>query len=746
MIPGQTREASRLMALAMIGAAAVTAQIVSGKATRDALFLTSLDYTALPTMLIATSVCSILLVALNARAARRLSPATLVPAAFAASGVLFVVEWLVRPIAPAATAVAVYLHISCAGPLLASGFWLVSTDRFDPRTAKQRFGQIAGMGTLGGLLSAVLAERVGATLGAPALLLVLAAIQFGCAVVVRALSAYAEAPQRPSDSRPRLRAVTAAAAPQRSGLRVVAEAPHLRQLAYVVVLGTTSAALLDYLFKAQATEVFGRGDQLLRFFAVYYAATSLLTFLVQVSSARLVLERWGLALSASSPSIALFAGGVLSLFVPGFATLTFARGAEAVFRGSLFRTGYELFYTPMLADEKRSAKAIIDVGFDRVGDAIGGTLVRLALLFAPAAQGSAILMLGIAGSVAAIIAGSRLKTGYIQTLENSLLDKADGAGLHDSGDRSSTIDIAAIQRYRVARTSPETLESPSMAATPLPPDVRDILRLRSRNRDRVMQVLSRQEGLTPALVPHVIPLLAWDHLAEHAVYALRKVAEEHVGALVDALIDPNQDFAVRRRLVRVFSVCVSQRAADGVMFGLDDARFDVRFQAARSLTEILEKNPALVIDARRVFAVVEREAGVGRPVWESRRLLDGVSSTEALSPLDEFVRDRAGTSLAHVFTLLALVLPREPLQIAFRSLQTNDQHLRGTALEYLDGILPPTIRERLWPFLEQAPARRSTRPRDEVMAELLRSHRSITLSLEALYLQGGAAKTGASRS
>ena len=248
-----------------------------------------------------------------------------------------------------------------------------------------------------------------------------------------------------------------------------------------------------------------------------------------------------------------------------------------------------------------------------------------------------------------------------------------------------------------------------------------------------MQVLSRQDGLTPALVPHVIPLLAWDHLAEHAVFALRKVAEEHVGALTDALIDPNQDFAVRRRLVRVFSVCVSQRAADGVMFGLDDARFDVRFQAARSLTEILEKNPRVVIDSQRVFAAVN-----ARPASAARSGRAAACSTASRAPK----RCRRSTSscatapapsLAHVFTLLALVLPREPLQIAFRSLQTDDQHLRGTALEYLDGMLPPRIRERLWPFLETGPARRSTRPRDEVMAELLRSHRSINLNLESLY-------------
>ena len=58
-----------------------------------------------------------------------------------------------------------------------------------------------------------------------------------------------------------------------------------------------------------------------------------------------------------------------------------------------------------------------------------------------------------------------------------------------------------------------------------------------------------------------------------------------------------------------------------------------------------------------------------------------------------------GQSLAHVFTLLSLVLPRDPLQIAFRSLHSEDKQLRGTALEYLEGVLPAPIRERLWPFL-----------------------------------------------
>ena len=67
------RSMPRSMMTAMLCAAAVSPQFVSGKATRDALFLTSLDFSALPNMLIATSVVSILLVAANVRASSALA-------------------------------------------------------------------------------------------------------------------------------------------------------------------------------------------------------------------------------------------------------------------------------------------------------------------------------------------------------------------------------------------------------------------------------------------------------------------------------------------------------------------------------------------------------------------------------------------------------------------------------------------------------------------------------------------------
>ena len=701
-------------------AAAVTAQFIGGKATRDALFLTSLGAAALPMMLIATSGFSILLVGASAGWSGRIRPAVLVPVAFIASALLYVLEFAFRAKAPSLTAIAVYLHVSGIGPVLASGFWLIASELFDPRSAKEGFGRIGGAGTLGGLGGAIVAERVAALFGVPTMLLVLAGLQVVTAWAIWRLAAASEAsvPSRldaPSTGR---------VAPARSGLLTVAERPHLRNLAGLVLLGTTSAALLEYLFKLKAVETFGPGDHLLRFFAAYYAATSVVTFLLQTLSTSAALQRFGVGLTTSTPSIAVVAGSLAGLVVPGFGAMVVARAFEAVFRGSWFRTGYELFYTPVSAAEKRGTKPLIDVAVDRLGDAVGGGIVRLAVVFLPAMASTTILAVAMVISLSAIAVASRLNRWYVRALEASLVERGGSINLGYTHDYSVYPILVAMRDVRAAAQTARDEARTSITTQTLDPQVDDIVALRSRDRNRVLAVLSRESNLDAALVPHVIPLLAWDDIADYALVALRKVAEERVGELTDALLDPNQDDMVRRRLARVFSVAVSQRAADGLLLVLDDARFDVRFQAARSLVSILDSNPRVRLESDRVYDAVLAELAVERPVWESRRLLDGFVSE---SPLDEFVRDRAGQSLAHVFTLLSLVLPRQPLQIAFRSLNAGDLRLRGTALEYLENVLPTRVKSGLWRFLLPAEPAAGTHEHGQTIATLLQSSASVTV-------------------
>jgi hypothetical protein len=170
------------------------------------------------------------------------------------------------------------------------------------------------------------------------------------------------------------------------------------------------------------------------------------------------------------------------------------------------------------------------------------------------------------------------------------------------------------------------------------------------------------------------------------------------------------------------------------MLGLDDLRFEVRYRCGRALAAILDRNLHVRLAPERVYAAVHREVTVSRPVWESRSLLDRLEDYRGeRSFVDQFVVNRASQSLEHVFTLLSLVLPAEPLKVAFRGLHTDDQRLRGTALEYLEVVLPAPVRERLWPFLETSPAPAArARPREEVLNDLLRSNQSIILNLEEL--------------
>src|SRR5262249_18413377 len=131
---------------------------------------------------------SILLVMANARILRRIAPAALIPWLCAASGAGLLVSWAILLTYPRVAGPLVYLIVSGLGPMLGPGFWLIASQRFDPRTPKQRFGQIAGAGTLGGLGGGLLAERVAAIASINLMLPLLAGLGFVAAWQLRSLA------------------------------------------------------------------------------------------------------------------------------------------------------------------------------------------------------------------------------------------------------------------------------------------------------------------------------------------------------------------------------------------------------------------------------------------------------------------------------------------------------------------------------------------------------------------------------
>ena len=55
----------------------------------------------------------------------------------------------------------------------------------------------------------------------------------------------------------------------------------------------------------------------------------------------------------------------------------------------------------------------------------------------------------------------------------------------------------------------------------------------------------------------------------------------------------------------------------------------------------------------------------------------------------------SSVSSEHVYRLLSLILPGEPLKVAYRGLHSGDAHLKVMALEYLDSVVPAEVRSIL---------------------------------------------------
>jgi hypothetical protein len=711
----------------MLASGSLVAQLVAGKATRDALFLTHFGLDALPAAMMAGAALSAISVVLMSRALVQSGPARVVPATFAASSLLFLSEWALSWKSERATAVLVYAHLAVVGTAIGSAFWSLINERFDPHEAKRLVGRIASGGTIGGAIGGLLVWRASAHLSITVMLALLAAVNL--------LGLWGSIKIPPQAS---LTASPAPALVTTGGLDVLRKTSYLRDLAMLVAAGAIVQALLDWLLSAHATQEYGQGPKLLGFFALFNMIVSVLSFAAQTGLTRVVIERRGLGGTIKLQPMSLAAGILLAIVVPHFYTVLVARVIESVTRSSLYRSAYELFYTPLPNAKKRATKALIDVGVDRLGTALGS-----AALFAVGQTGSAntlaerlalhsriVLFALLALTAVAMFIAARLQQGYVAALASSLKSGAVSLDVDEElptkntlAETSALLDrdrllahIEQFQRHKesLARSAAEPAAPASHAVAVtvhLTSHAQDDLvarieALRSNDVPRIRRALGGV--LTPELAAWAIPLLANDAVVRDAVRALRKAAPKITGMLVDRLLDPELDLRVRRRIPRVLKACRSQRAASGLLLGLHDPVFDVRVQVALALAQIAPEpatvslGEGIVLDTDAILDRVRSELTTGRSSWDANDVRRG---------------------LDHVFVMLGLALPRESLSIAYRALRGGDPSLRGTAFEYLEVVLPAPIRELLVPLLgDVKPGPRTReRGRKELADELLRS-------------------------
>jgi len=685
---------------------------LAGKTARDGYFLTHFGAAHLPEMVAAAALFSVLTSYLAARMFAWRSPARTLPYAFLASGVLPIGEWALLPVQPGIAAVLVYLHTFGRGAVLFSGFWSMLSEEFDPREAKRKIGRISAAGTAGGLVGGLLAERLVAWFQAGSLMLLLSLAHFACGAVLLNLARSSSGVKEPRKPRSPLPSHGPSEEPR-----------YLRTLAALVLLAAAAASLLDFAFKYSATDHFGKTAALFRFLALFYTGSSLLTFLLQSLATNKSLESLGLGKTMAALPAATAAGSCLSLLFPGIGVLSAVRGTEAGVRNSLFKSGYEVCFTPLAAAQKRRIKTIVDVGAERAGDFSGSVVAKIVFRLAVVQPVSWILAGAGLLAATALALVSVVDRAYVKALARSLMHR--GAEL----DLSGTLDLTTKTVISRSGLGPASAPPQTAAGLAGDPALLQVALLRSDDPAAVRSAVAAADLNHPLVTAQLIQLLGSREAGAEALARLQGVAERWTGLLCDCLAGNGQDYEVRRKIPGLLGGVPQQRAVDGLLIGLNDERFEVRAQCSRALLRLKRARPELRTSRELLLAAVERELSAGMLFGEGQRMMEQESEAFGVDGLDEFLKERSHAGLQHVFSLLALEYPEQPLLMAFRALRMEDRHLRATALEYLETILPAKTRQLLWQVVGEQPPAAERQPQD-ILEDLMKASATVMIRLK----------------
>ncbi len=755
------RDASAAGAFAIATASVLAALEVAGLAARDGLFLSEIAATRLPLAMIASAALAIVATGALSGSLRRAHPGRVAPLSLCASGVVFIAIGALVPTAPQLAAVVLYLHMTGLAPVIASSFWSIVAEGFDPYSAKRAVARMAAAAALGGVVGGLAAERIATIFDMSALLVALGLLSalagWGA---LRAGSPLSAAPP-PSAGGDRPNA-------QETGLRLLIRRPLLRQMATLMLIVAVVETLVDYAFKVEAAAAFSGDDALVRFFAAFYTGCGLLAFAIQASVGNRFLRRFGLAGAVAMLPASVALAGALATTVAKLWAFVLVRASETVASASFFRTGFQLLYTPVPPAVKRPAKVWVDIASGSLGEMLGAGLVLGLLLAVPSLPSAWVVALAVAGCLLALAIVRRIHLGYVAQLAESLRTGRVALGVDEALDATTARTIAesqmALDRESLlaqarafgtgdedragaphGSSAPVTVvdsQAAEQAAAGHPdPTAEWVEELVSREPARARRVLMRDARTSAGatlrrrrrIVSHVIPLLEDDSLAREAEDFLRDLGSHVVGQLVDALLDSEENPRVRIRLAGVLARIRDPRAMAGLWRGLDEGDFELRFACARAAARIVSRSRELAPATAEIYARIARELRVPEEEWVRQGRRTPADRGERSVLLDRAVLRAVSRSLEQIFTLLSLAHEREVMASVLAGLASEQPELRGTALEYLESVLPASLRGDLWPRLH-ADAQRavSGRPDAEVAEELLRSSSAVVIRSDAL--------------
>jgi AAA family ATP:ADP antiporter len=199
-------------------------------------------------------------------------------------------------------------------------------------------------------------------------------------------------------------------------------------------------------------------------------------------------------------------------------------------------------------------------------------------------------------------------------------------------------------------------------------------------------------------VPLIIGRLAEEGLVDEATEALALFGDGIVGTLRDQLLDPEAPLAVRRELPGVLLRIGTDSAEAALSENLLDGDTVLRFRVLTALNKLRAANPSRPLDVKLVETVLAAEIMGHLRSYQILGTLDyRIDSNE---PVAQALRESMTQEVERIFRLLKLLFPTYDLHSAFVGLQSSNRVVHDNALEFLENVLKPQLRELLLPLLD----------------------------------------------
>ncbi|HVS66760.1 MAG TPA: Npt1/Npt2 family nucleotide transporter, partial [Thermoanaerobaculia bacterium] len=224
---------------------------------------------------------------------------------------------------------------------------------------------------------------------------------------------------------------------------------------------------------------------------------------------------------------------------------------------------------------------------------------------------------------------------------------------------------------------------------------------------------AQRDGMNPLFGPILISLLRDRRLKHDAREALAVFGRGVIPSLSHFLREPNEQIWVRRALPKTLARFGGREAIDALLECLADARDPM---LRRKVIEALIRCEGTRLEDPRVHRVVVEECSLYACALLRLLALTPRSDFELRGPwwrwrtaspplLHRLLDERRVDHLKNVLSLLALGVDRSGIERAAEQLFGDDPGQRMRAIEFLDNVLPETLRPMIMTLIDDVPSR-----------------------------------------